>query len=77
METEIRHRLTAIEENTRQTLSLGMALMAVVSSLPGTKGLDRAQVKTLVKVMLQGRADAAALELKANQFVDQILGSPK
>ena len=59
----------------RQGLSLGTALMAVVSSLPQTASLDKNRVKSLVKTMLQDRADAVALEIKANKFVDQILGN--
>lgn len=75
METEIRHRLTALEDNMRQGLSLGAALLAVVSLLPETASLDKSRVKSLVKTMLQDRADAVALEIKANKFVEQILGS--
>ena len=75
METEIRHRLTALEDNVRQMVGLGAALMSVVSSLPETSGLDKARIKAVAKALLQGRADAATLELKANQYVDQIVSS--
>ena len=73
MDSEIRHRLTAIEDNIRQTISTGTALMAVVAALPETKGIDREKVKASIKTLLQGRADGVAMEIKANQVVDQIL----
>lgn len=72
MEMEVRQRLTALEERARENTAMAAALMGVISALPETAKLDRAEVKGRVSAMLKDRAGAAALEQQASDFVDRI-----
>lgn len=71
METEIRHRLTALEERARETTAACTALAAIVASLPETTALDRARVTALIRDLAPDRS----VEQRASTHAERILSA--
>lgn len=73
MVTEVRFRLSAIEEKLREVHAASVALRAIIEALPQLEAVDRPAILANIERMAIGHPDAPALELKAREFVDELL----
>ena len=76
METEVRFRLSAIEEKLREVHAASVAVRAIITALPPLEAADQAAILANIPTIVSGHPDAPALELKARQFVNEMLKIP-
>jgi hypothetical protein len=73
MESEIRFRLSALEERSRDTLALSLAIKAALAALPEIAEADRSRALESLEGLTRELPDAAAIQLKATRHLEDIL----
>ena len=75
MEPEVRFRLSTLEERSRDTLALSLAIKATLAALPEISNADRSRALESLEVLTKDLPDLAAIQLKATRHLDDILSS--
>ena len=75
MESEVRFRLSTLEERSRDTLALSLAIKATLAALPQIADVDRSQALESLEHIAKDLPDAAAIQVKATRHLDDILSA--
>jgi hypothetical protein len=75
MESEVRYRLSALEERCRETYAMSLAIKASLAALPEIADADRSRALQTLEDLLKDLPDSAAIQTRATRHLEDVLSA--